>query len=127
MEWAEDLPKGCPPQDAFAPTGEIFFRAVLTFPPTEVDFQSPRKLLPKRQLSNECEARALSVCSTIEGCQQLKKHGFFKKCLIVSIVLKKECGLVKWHPSALSETHYDWWLAAKFNPVPVCVEVGKVS
>ena len=79
MEWAEDLPEGCPPPDAIAPGSEIFFRAVLTFPPTEIDFQSQRKQQPNKYYSNECEARALSMFSTLEGCKQLKKYGFFKK------------------------------------------------
>ncbi len=127
MEWAEDLPEGCPPEDAISPDSGLFFRAVQTFPPTENDFYSPRKLQPNRQFRDECAARALSVCDTIEGCKQLKKHSFFRNHLIASVVLDKECGLIKWHPSALGKSHYEWWLNTEFNPIPKCVEVGKIS
>jgi len=127
MEWAEDLPGECPPQDAVVPDNEVFFRAVQTIPPTENDFYSPKKLQPDRQLDNECTSRALSVFNTIEGCQQLKKHVYFRNHLIVSITLQEECGLVKWTPSALSRNHYDWWLSSNFNPISECVTVGKVS
>jgi len=127
VEWAEDLPEGCPPSDAVAPNGEIFFRAVLTFPPTEIDFQSQRKQQSQKQYRNECEARALSMFSTLNGCKRLKKYPYFKNHLIVSLTLGKECGLIKENPSSISEMHYDWWLAAKFNPISICKEAGRIS
>jgi len=127
MESAEDLPEGCPPPDAMIPNGEIFFRAVLTFPPTEIDFQSQRKQQPNKFYSNECEARALSMFSTLDGCKRLKKYTYFKNHFIVSLILSKECGLIKENPSCISETHYDWWLASKFDPISICTEAGKIS
>jgi len=126
MDWAEDLPEGCPPEDTVAPNAEIFFRAVLTFPPTESDFYSPRKLYPDKEYSNECEAKALSVFSTLDGCQRLQRFSFFRNHLITSLPLGTGCGLIKSNPSATSNTHYDWWLAAGFNPVPLCTEAGRV-
>lgn len=126
MDWAEDLPEGCPPHDATVPNSDIFYRAVKTFPPTDSDFYSPKKLRPSNQYNNECEARALSVFSTLDGCKRLVKFSYFKKHLIVSITLDTKCGLIKENPSSTSETHYDWWLAARFNPIPLCTEAGRV-
>jgi hypothetical protein len=127
MEWAEDLPAGCPPEDAFAPSGGVFYRAVFTFPPTERDFYSQRKLRPDRQCGNECEARALSMFSTLDGCRRLKKLYFFKNHLIVSFTLGTQSGLIRESPSQIGEAHCDWWLAAQFNPISLCTEAGRVS
>jgi hypothetical protein len=62
MQWAEDLPEDCPPQEAVAPDGEVFYRAVQTIPPDERDFYSTKKLGVKRRGSvDECVERALSI------------------------------------------------------------------
>lgn len=128
MEWAEDLPKDCPPLDAIiANNNDIFFRAVSIFPPIEHDFYSPKKLQPDKHFRNECEAKALSMFSTLEGCQRLRKYSFFRNHTIVSLILGEESGLIKESPSPISETHYNWWLAAGFNPIKICIEVGRVS
>lgn len=128
MQWAEDLPEDCPPQDAVAPDGEVFYRAVQTIPPTERDFFSTKKLGVLRSgYVDECNESALSIFSTLDGFQKLKKHSRFRNYLIVSLPLGKECGLIKATPSNSHQSHHSWWLKAGFDPISLCSEAGMVS
>jgi len=46
IEWFEDLPENCPPNNAYSPNHDRFFRLAKQYPPTERDFFSHRKLYP---------------------------------------------------------------------------------
>jgi hypothetical protein len=128
MQWAEDLPEDCPPQGAIVPNGEVFYRIVKTIPPDESDFYSTKKLGVKRRGAvDECVEMALSIFSTLDDCKSLKAIESFKNRLIVSFTLDKGCGLIKSTPSKAFISHYSWWLAAGFNPIPLCSEAGRVS
>lgn len=119
--WAEDLPEGCPPTEAKLADGEIYYRLVNKFPPTEKDFHSPKKLNPKRVFKQgECRARALSVFKTVSECVLVKNAcRVFRECLIVGIAMDSTLGLILHSPED-GATHHDWWLFKECNPIQLC-------
>ncbi|MBF0343945.1 MAG: hypothetical protein HQL06_06910 [Nitrospirae bacterium] len=114
MEWIEELPDDCPPEDAIYPQNEKYFRWVDNYPPTERDFFSLRKLYPERKLPSECQARAVSIFSSFDECLKLRKFNYFKTRKIISLLLNEECGLVKNTPSKDNKSHTSWWVAKTF-------------
>jgi hypothetical protein len=122
FQWAEELPEGCPPLDVELPNGKPFYRLVRSFPPTQTDFYSPRKLNSRRIFLDECAARALSIFLSIEDCIALNKIPFFKNNphLIISITLSNEAGVIKHSPIDAGQTHHDWWNDRNFDPIPRC-------
>jgi len=97
IEYAEDLPEGCPPSDAVSLQNRFLFRFVESIPPKERDFWSQRKLFPlKRFSTDECTARACSLMTTLEACANLKKLPTHRNKRIVQIQLHTvRVGLVK--------------------------------
>ena len=66
--WAESLPDGCPPENAFAPQNDMFYRLVDTVPPEDKDFWSHRKLFPNRKFNiSECLACSCSMPTSFIG------------------------------------------------------------
>jgi hypothetical protein len=116
LEWAEMLPPNCPPQDARQPNNERFFRLVDSLPPTAEDFYSQRRLYPSKQFSNECRALAVSLFGSYTDCQEKKKLPNLKQKMVVGIVLPPESGVIL----KTVRTHYAWWMAKHFDPVPCC-------
>jgi len=123
LEWAEPLPKDCPPKDSFAPQNEKFYRLVESIPPVERDFWSTRMLFPdKRFNTSECIARACSIISDMAGCYNILKLPAQRNKKIVEITLPPESGLIK--KTGRRSYHFSWWRAKGFNPIPYCVEVS---
>lgn len=119
-EWAEPLPKDCPPSEAWEPNNEIYYRLVDN-PPTAKNFVSNRVLQPQRELKNvsECEARGLSVYDDIEGCHELMETFLpLRKKQVAKVTLPPECGKVL--QTLQNPSHHSWWLKSGFDPVSVC-------
>ena len=118
--WAEDLPDACPPEDAYEPNNEVFYRLVNKASPGEKDFFSHRKRQPNRNYdADECIIRSLSVFNSVEACQKKKDSlAHFKRKKIAKITLNKGCGVVKQTGQDIS--HYSWWLAKNYDPIANC-------
>ena len=119
--WAENIPEGCPPDNAFPPQNDTFYRLVDAVPPEERDFWSHRKLFPTRIFNaSECLACSCSIISDLQSCIRIAKLPTQKNKRIVKLALPPESGLIKQTGGHL--THFSWWRALDFNPIPLCVE-----
>lgn len=119
-EWAEPLPKNCPPLEAWVPDNEVYYRLVDN-PPTARNFVSNRVLQPRRHLKgvSECEARGLSVYDDIDGCHELMDtFPALRKKQVAKVTLPPGCGKVL--QTMQNPSHHTWWLKSDFDPVSVC-------
>lgn len=112
--WAENLPEDCPPQEAFAPQEQVFYR-LGNNPPVEYDFDSHRKRQPDTFFKvSECQARSLSVLDTLESAEAFRKLPALrnKNLAIIKMVLNESDGLVL--QTGNNKNHFSWWKSAKF-------------
>ncbi len=106
MEYPEDWPDGCPPDDTEKGKGEIY-RLVKSKPPTETDFLSHHETgkMPKRDPCLRC---GLSVFRNQEDAehqyQAYPKLGKF----VSKGTLKAEHGVTKL-TSGRQPSHTTWW------------------
>jgi hypothetical protein len=107
--WIEDLPKNCPPNDAFSPEELPLYRLIRSFPPTMEDFRPN----PHCNIS-ECINKSVSLFSRIENALELKKLPRHKDKLIARVILLNKDGLIK-HTFS-NPSHYSWWITRDFNP-----------
>jgi hypothetical protein len=122
IEWAEDLPADCPPNDAVAPQNALFYRLVNNIPPVDRDFWSHRKLNPNKRFNvSECIARSCSVLSDLEGCSQIIKLPTQKNKRIVQLVLPPQSGLIR--KTGRNLYHYSWWRAGTFDPISASIDL----
>lgn len=122
MAWAEPLPEDCPPDSAFPPENQVFFRLVVSFPPNEQDFDSVAKLHPSHNYgSRECEARACSVWDTRKRCAKELKNYRHKGKRIARLVLPPSSGRVE--KTTNTRGHYSWWRDKDFDVQTVCEDV----
>lgn len=113
QQWYEtDMPDECPPADAFGVNGR-FYRFV-SDSPSEDDFIPHSRLYPDRSfLGMECQARAISVFSSVEDCNKLRKLSpKFRNKSVAAVQLTPCDGVIMHTPSSLSNAHYSWWRAA---------------
>jgi hypothetical protein len=121
--WAEKLPPSCPPNDAFQPNNNAFYRLINNSLPREEDFWSYRKLYPlKKFYTNECVAMSCSLMMTVESCIDLIKLPAHSSKNIVKITLPSSSGLIK--KTFKNPNHYSWWRAHDFNPIPACENIN---
>jgi len=127
-EWAEPLPKNCPPPEAYKPHFALFYRFVATSPPSANDFLSYCALHPQKEFRDkECQARALSlVDDKAEAFNRVRKLPVLKGKKVASIVLPPESGLILMTGKP-HRHHFSWWLRAGFDPVPICCIVSSES
>jgi hypothetical protein len=124
LEWAEPLPPSCPPAEAKSPNGDQFYRLVTIFPPTRQDFHSYRMLYPTRSFQlGECIARAVSLMVSYEDCGNIMKLPRYKSNnrTVIMIILPPESGMVL--QTGLNRSHFSWWRAMNFDPIPCCQKV----
>jgi hypothetical protein len=118
--WNEELVADCPPIDAKDPNGQCFFRLVKKFPPVEKDMESLRKRQPNIELSNgtnECIVRSLSVHSSLQSAEGIKKLPAHKRKKIVKFILENHDGPVK---KTLKNDHYSWWRKRESDILTKC-------
>jgi hypothetical protein len=66
MNWFEELPPDCPPEQA-SPAGGRFFR-LGSLPPKDEDFWSHRKIHPEKIFRvSECISRSVSIYDDLEA------------------------------------------------------------
>ncbi len=118
-EWAEELPPNCPPDAAFPPNHDVFYRLVGQFPPTEEDFFSHRKLYPRKRFHvDECQARSVSIFNRLEEGAKILKLPAHKNKKIVKLVLPPESGVML--QTGQNKAHYSWWRSKRYTPIPAC-------
>jgi hypothetical protein len=113
MEWFEELPKDCPPKEAFSP-GNSFYR-IGSIPPADNDFWSHRKRFPYRFFQvSECVAHSLSVFDDREAVERLQRllpamrgKPLLKLDLIASDGMIQQTGN--------DPHHFSWWRSTQFD------------
>lgn len=116
-EWHEELPEQCPPSDAIEPIDLVCYRLCEKIPATDGDFLSHRALAPHQVFrAPECIARAISVFGSIDDCADLQKLPIHRHKSIAKVTLGPIAGVIK--KTGKARTHYSWWRARGFDPVP---------
>jgi len=122
MIWFEQLPDGCPPEDAQPVAGSVY-RFVDNDPPQLEDFVSWRKLNQSEPCPNgltECQACGLSVFTTEEGvCTALRRKPFLrkKKTALAHLSSKLNLGVILKTPArGTGNNHHTWWLSSDTEP-----------
>lgn len=110
--WFEDLPEQCPPDDALAPTGQIYYRLVNDLNKIDVDLLSQRYSAPKKKFSqDECICCAVSLFKNIEDCENITKLPRHKDKKVLPLKLVESDGLIK---QTFKPSHHSWWRSSKF-------------
>lgn len=114
MQWSENLPDQCPPENAFDPNGLVFYRLCETAPPTDQDFKSQRAVCPTCVYKDvtECIAHSLSVWDNVEKCLNLLKLPRHKGKAAMKLELTTNDGLVL---RTFKPNHYSWWKTQSFD------------
>lgn len=121
LEWAENLPEGCPPSGASPPSNKTYFRLVDEIPPSNGDFCSQRILYPAQVFRvSECIARALSLFSSEKEAVKMRKFPRLKHKKLVAITLPPESGYIL---QTSRKNHFSWWRTKSFNPIANCMSV----
>lgn len=122
IQYKEELPDGCPPQDAEEIKSIVFYRLVKSHPPTEKDFLSLKALNPSiNQKSHECEACAVSVSVELIGALDLLKLPTQKGKQIAKLSLGNNSGK---HKRTFNRAHHhSWWIYRSFDPLACCEAV----
>lgn len=118
MDWYENLPESCPPQDAVEPSGGQYYRILNSEIPENSDFLSHRALQPNGKFTvSECQAMAISLFTDKESCHTVAKFPKFRNrpLYIGKVVLNKSDGLIAHTPNKNSTNHYSWWRSKDFD------------
>ena len=103
----EELPSRCPPEDAIQKE-MVVYRAVTSFPPSEADFYSQRRMFPKKPFNiDDCLAHACSVFDNEFDIKKKKKLLSHNGIRIVKFKIELEDGKVK---KTFSKGHHSWWI-----------------
>lgn len=113
MDWTDELPEDCPPADASEPGG-LFYRLVVTDPPTAEDFMSQADLAPSRDWgppAKDCAARGLSLQGSDEDVAILRNRiPSLRTKYTAQGNLDRALGLLKHTPSRHYKAHHTWWV-----------------
>lgn len=122
IEWFEDLPENCPPNNAYSPNHDRFFRLAEQYPPTERDFFSQRKLYPKKPFhTSACRARSLSIFAELFECLNLLKLPAHRNKKVLQMTLLSESGAIL--QTGKVRAHYSWWRSKQYDPVSNCEKI----
>ena len=119
IDWSENLPDKCPPQDAFAPNGNIFYRLSKSGKIKEDEFLSHKFLYPDKKFNNisECIKSSLSVFDDINQCRNLMNLPTNKKykdtIALMKFNITNNDGLIL--KTFTDPNHYSWWRTKSFS------------
>ena len=107
MQYFDQLPPDCPPDDAVELTESTkLYRLVKTLPPSAEDFKSYRTLRPDDVFgANECRASGLSVYSMRSGAENQCRRSMFKDHHVCELDLGSGAGKMQRGAGA----HRTWW------------------
>jgi len=113
MNWFEELPSDCPPDEAFPPD-DTFFR-LGSIPPDDSDFWSHRRRFPHKVFQvSECIARSLSVFDDHESVLRLKRLlPSMRSKPVFQVDLTEKDGLVQQTGNDMH--HFSWWRTTEFD------------
>ncbi|MCF0188581.1 MAG: hypothetical protein HUK04_03725 [Bacteroidaceae bacterium] len=114
MQWFEELPHKCPPDDAQPANGE-YYRIANQDPAQSDDFFSQRKLQPLKAFQgiDECTTMALFVFDDKQTALNLLKLPKFRNAHIVKVTLMPTDGMTK---KTFGPHHFSWWRTTQFQP-----------
>ena len=107
--YREELPDGCPPQDAKEIVDEIIcYRLVHHEPPTEEDFRSQRALQPNKDFEvPECQARGLSVfMKPSDARKKARRSRNLRGTKVAKLTLTHGAGYIQ---KTGRNSHHTWW------------------
>lgn len=120
MCYREQLPDGCPPDNAeeISEPREVF-RLVRTRPPTDDDFRSQRAEKPTHRFPGvtECEARGLSVHTERRDSEQASKLPNLRGRFVCRLRLEAGAGCIL---QTRRPSHHTWWPLADFDILSRC-------
>ena len=120
MPYREQLPEGCPPNEAEEiTTRRIVYRLVSSNPPTYDDFRSQRALKPDHDFRNatECQARGLSVFADRRAAEERLKRRNMRGKMVCEVALDRGSGRIQ---KTGGSHHYTWWPLADFDILSNC-------
>ncbi len=113
MNWYEQLPPNCPPEEASAPKAPYF--RLGSIPPDDSDFWSHRRRFPNKVFHvSECIALSLSVFDSQETAEKLKRLlPAMRSKPIFQVNLTEKDGLIE--QTGNDSHHYSWWRSTEFK------------
>lgn len=115
MNWFEELPTQCPPEDAL-PANGAFYRIAPGLPTESEDYFSQRLLQPTKTFSgegiDECVARSVSLFESLEEAKKRLRLPKFRNQKVVVIKLTPKDGVTK---KTFGPSHYSWWRSVEFD------------
>ena len=116
IEWANELPEGCPPAEILIPSGDVFFRLIYDAEQiSEDDFKPYLELYPDKHYDGyqKVKASGLSVFDTIPDASLRRLPNMKKFKGVAKLVLTAEDGVLM--KSGPNEHHYTWWRSKTFD------------
>jgi len=113
MDWFEELPKECPPEDAKSTEGKTFFRLISNETPNDNDFVSQSFEFPNKIFDMPlCILKSVSIFDSLDNCQKIKKYPRHRNKCIAKLALRENDGKIK---KTFGENHYSWWRSINFS------------
>lgn len=111
MQWPAHFPGGCPPDDAFSHTGDIY-RFVDGVPPADLDFESWFQKFPRTDWGQrKCQACGLSIYVNQTACENAQKVvPSLRAKKIAKALIGPADGVIKNTKSNASKDHHTWWV-----------------
>lgn len=124
IQYREGLPPACPPIDAVDADGSVFWRLFPKDPITSNDFDSQYHKDNNRKFPDDCEARAVSLFTTKEKCEDIRK---FRRMSHLKYVASVEISPGSGKYKVAKSGHVNWWIYQKFDPLASCsaLEIAK--
>lgn len=114
IEWANDLPENCPPENILVPEEEEFYRLLLNEDQiVDEDWKSQKELHPQSTYEGEnyINAHGLSVLKTVNNnIFKLPRYKRFKG--LAKVILNPTDGVLK---KTYGDQHYTWWRTTSFD------------
>ena len=118
MAYSEDLPEGCPPDEA-KPQARRLYRLIQTFPPSDSDFDSHWMERPDKREGwedIECQAKGVSLFISSRAALQKAKRQGMSCTQVCEVNLTPESGPIK----QTSNIHFTWWPLKDCNILALC-------
>lgn len=119
MGWIDDLPDGCPPDDAQSPSGSVI-RLVRNNPPAAEDFVSLADERPGKEWETaelDCQARGLSVFrDRTDAIGVTNRVPALRGRLLAEADLTGAEGAIKQTGQNPRSSHHTWWVPSNSSP-----------
>lgn len=115
IEWADELPTGCPPSVILIPNTDEFYRLIIDSEQiTEDDFKSYLELYPEKNYQGytAVQASGLSIYDTYPDQRTRNLPALRKFKGVAKLVLSASDGVMI---QSGSTHHYTWWRSKSFD------------